>query len=293
MANQTLTAIKGLLVGHWTDPIGQTGCTAILAPEGAVASAAFFGPSPGTREAALLEPEKQVQQIQGLLLTGGSAFGLAAADGVMRFLEEQGLGQPTLTGPVPIVPAAVIYDLGIGDPKARPGPAQGYLAAQAATDAPVLVGRVGAGTGATAGKYLGPEKAVRTGLGSSLVVAGSVKVGALAVVNPVGDVVAPDGQVLAGHGEVAALIGMFEAFGNTVLVAIGVEAPLQKAEAKQIAISVQGAIGRVIRPSHTPWDGDASFVLSTGLGPTAPLGLLSILAQEATVAAIIQVAQGE
>ena len=104
---------------------------------------------------------------------------------------------------------------------------------------------------------------------------------------------APDGQVLAGHGEVAALIGMFEAFGNTVLVAIGVEAPLQKAEAKQIAISVQGAIGRVIRPSHTPWDGDASFVLSTGLGPTAPLGLLSILAQEATVAAIIQVAQGE
>ena len=165
--NTTLTAVPGFRVGHWTDPIGQTGCTVILPPpEGAVASASFLGPSPATREGVLLSPEKKVERVHGLLLTGGSAFGLSAAGGVVRWLEEQGVGHPTHFARVPIVPAAVIYDLGAGDPKARPGEAQGYLAAQGASSGPVKRGRVGAGTGASIGKYLGPARAVAGGLGS-------------------------------------------------------------------------------------------------------------------------------
>ncbi|AEB12756.1 P1 family peptidase [Marinithermus hydrothermalis] len=286
--NRTLTGIRGLRVGHWTDPVGRTGCTVILCPpEGCVASAAFVGPSPGTREAALLAPEKRVARIHALLLTGGSAFGLAAADGVVRFLEEQGVGHPTPAGPVPIVPAAVIYDLMLGDPKARPDAEAGYQAAARATDAPVAEGAVGAGAGASAGKYIAP---VPTGLGSALVEHRGVRVGALAVVNPVGDVYSPDGRLLAGHGRREAFLEAALGFGHTTLLAVGVEAPIAKAEARQLADAAQGVLGRVIRPSHTPWDGDAAFVLATGRGPQAPLPLLAALVQEAVVEAVVRAA---
>lgn len=196
-----ITAVPGIRVGHATDPVGLTGCTAILCPpEGAVVGVAVVGGAPGTRETDLCRPGHLVERAHAILLTGGSAYGLAAADGVMRWLEEQGVGFPTGAGMVPIVPAAVIYDLGIGDPKARPDAAMGYRAAASATDGPVAQGCVGVGTGATVGKLLGPEKATKAGLGTAAVtLASGVVVGALAVVNAAGNVRDPDtGRILAG-----------------------------------------------------------------------------------------------
>ena len=286
--NTTLTAVPGFQVGHWTDPVGQTGCTVILCPpEGAVASASFLGPSPGTREGVLLAPEKKVERIHALLLTGGSAFGLAAATGVMRVLEERGIGHITPFARVPLVPAAVIYDLGSGDPQARPGDAQGEAAARAASPAPVPRGRVGAGTGATAGKYLGGVGAVPGGLGSVSLTRQGVQVGALAVVNPIGDVLDEQGGVLAGPGvgpgAVAFTPGDVE---NTTLIAVVTEHTLTKAACRRLADAAQAALGGVIRPSHTDWDGDAAFVLSAGTRPPADPLLLVTLVQEAVQGAV-------
>ncbi|MEW6422128.1 MAG: P1 family peptidase [Deinococcota bacterium] len=287
MQNLTLTAIPGFRVGHWTDPVGLTGCTVILCPDaGAVASASFLGPSPGTREGILLAPEKKVERIHALLLTGGSAFGLTAAAGVVRVLEERGLGHETPWARVPIVPAAVIYDLGVGDPRARPGEREGELAARAACGDPVPRGRVGAGTGATAGKYLGTG-AVPGGLGSVLVERHGVRVGALAVVNPIGDVLDESGAVLAGPGvgpgAAAFTPGELE---STTLVAVAAEYTLTKADARRLADAAQTALGRVIAPSHTFWDGDSTFVLSSCARPPADPLLLGALVQEAVCAAV-------
>jgi len=285
--NQTITAIRGIRAGHWTDPTGKTGCTVILGPdEGMTASACFVGAAPGTRESILLDPGKSVPKINALLLTGGSAFGLAAADGVLRFLEEKGIGHLTPEARVPIVPAAVIYDLLVGDPKARPSAESGYEAAKAASDAPLPSGLVGIGTGATAGKYGNP---VPTGIGTSLVEFEGVRVGAAAVVNPVGDIYSQDGKLLAGHGSLEAFLKASKpemSSGNTVLSAVAFEAPLSKAECRLLADAIQAAVARCVRPSHTPWDGDAAYVLSTGLGPGAPLPALAALAQEAVARAI-------
>ncbi len=285
--NPTLTALQGFRVGHWTDPEARTGVTAILCHEaGCVASASFAGPSPGTREAALLAPEKRVERVHALVFTGGSAMGLAAADGVVRFLLERGVGHPTRMGPVPIVPAAVIYDLLVGRP-VWPDTEAGYLAAAAASDAPVAEGAVGAGTGATAGKYREP---VDTGLGSALATWLDVRVGALAVVNPVGDLYAPDGRLLAGHGDREAWMRAADPRPEeqTTLVAVGVEARLDKRTARMLAEAGQAALARVIRPSHTPWDGDAVFVLSSMAAPEAPLPVLSALVQEAVEEAVVR-----
>lgn len=285
--NATLTAIPGFPVGHWTDPVGLTGCTVMLCPPaGAVASASFLGPSPGTREGVLLSPDKKVERIHALLFTGGSAFGLAAADGVVRVLEERGIGHETPWARVPIVPAAVIYDLGVGDPKARPTAAAGELAARSASTAPVVRGRVGAGTGATAGKYLGAG-AVPGGLGSVCVERYGVRVGALAVVNPIGDVLDEQGRVLAGPGAgpgaAAFTPGDVE---STTLVAVVTEHTLSKPDCKRYADAAQTALGRVIHPSHTFWDGDSAFMLSScALPPADPL-LLGALVQEAVCAAV-------
>ncbi|HKI56153.1 MAG TPA: P1 family peptidase, partial [Trueperaceae bacterium] len=167
-ANGTLTAVAGLLVGHATDLEAATGCTVVLCPDGGcVASGVVLGPAPGSRETALLAPEKSVERVDAVLLTGGSAFGLAAADGVVRWLEEHGRGYPTPFARVPIVPAAALYDLGVGSARVRPNASMGHAAAAAATAAPVTEGRVGAGAGATVGKLAGPEGAVRGGLGSA------------------------------------------------------------------------------------------------------------------------------
>ncbi|WP_019587145.1 P1 family peptidase [Deinococcus apachensis] len=285
--HSTLTVIPGFRVGHWTDPVGLTGCTVILCPDaGAVASASFLGPSPGTREGMLLAPEKKVERVHALLLTGGSAFGLAAATGVVRVLEERGVGHETPWARVPIVPAAVIYDLGVGDPGARPGEREGELAARAASSEPVERGRVGAGTGATAGKYLGVG-AVPGGLGSVALERHGVRVGALAVVNPIGDVLDERGGVLAGPGvgpgAAAFSPGEVE---STTLVAVATEHTLTKSDARRLADAAQTALGRVIHPSHTFWDGDSAFVLSScALPPADPL-LLGALVQEAVCAAV-------
>ncbi|TSA80845.1 P1 family peptidase [Deinococcus detaillensis] len=286
--NTTLTAVPDFRVGHWTDPVGQTGCTVILPPsEGAVASASFLGPSPATREGVLLSPEKKVERIHGLLLTGGSAFGLAAAGGVVRWLEEQGVGHPTPFARVPIVPAAVIYDLGAGDPKARPDEAAGYFAAQTASSAAVPRGRIGAGTGASIGKYLGPTRAAAGGLGSVYLSRHGVSVGALAVVNPIGDVYSPAGELLAGPGvgpgAAAFTPGDVE---NTTLLVIVTQHSLTKNDARRLADAAQAALARVIRPSHTYWDGDSAFVLSSAALPAADPLLLGTLVQEAAALAV-------
>lgn len=286
--NTTLTAVPGFRVGHWTDLQAQTGCTVILCPpEGAVASASFIGPSPGTREGVLLAPEKTVERVHALLLTGGSAFGLAAASGVVRVLEERGVGHQTPAARVPIVPAAVIYDLAVGEAHVRPGDAQGEFAARAASDLPVPRGRVGAGTGATAGKYLGGAGAAYGGLGSVCVERHGVRVGALAVVNPVGDVLDEVGGVLAGPGTgpgaTAFTPGDVE---NTTLLAVVTEHTLTKAECRRLADAAQTALGGVIRPSHTAWDGDSAFVLSACTRPPADALLLGALVQEAVQAAV-------
>lgn len=300
----TLCDVEGLRVGHWSDPQAQTGCTVILCPdEGCVASGEVRGGAPGTRETALLAPDKSVQRVHAVLLSGGSAFGLAAATGVMDALEARGVGFQTPFGVVPIVPAAVIYDLGVGLPSPRPDAAAGRRALEAATAEPVTQGRVGAGTGASCGKYLGFTRAEPSGLGSAARTAQGATVAALSVANPVGDIIDPfTGAVVAG----ARLTGgsrpdparLLEAFTdalmrdlagtNTTLVVVATDAPLSKADAQVLAQSAHVGIARVTRPSHTPSDGDTSFVLSTGRGPAVPLTLLAVAVQEVVAAAILR-----
>ncbi len=293
--NQTITAVPGIRVGHWTHDSGKTGSTVILGPEaGMSASGLVLGGGPASREYALLDPARMMSRIDGLLLTGGSAFGLAAADGVMRWLLDNGRGFETMGGRVPIVPAAAIFDLMVSDEGVRPGSEAGYAAAAAATADPVAGGRVGAGAGATAGAYLGFDRAVRTGVGSSClqvqVEGGTATVGALVVANPVGDIYAADGTLLAGQGlsaaEIAQLFSGFPDRHNTTLIAVATDAPLSKSEAAGLAPSAHVGMARAIRPSHTPFDGDSAFVLSTGLGPSVPAASLAVLVQQAvTVAA--------
>lgn len=257
-------------------------------PVGAVASASFLGPSPGTREGVLLAPDKKIERIHAVLLTGGSAFGLSAATGVVRFLEEQGVGHPTPAAKVPLVASAVVYDLLVGDSKVRPGEAQGYEAASTATTDPVPIGLVGAGTGTTAGKYGPPETIARGGLGSSYVARGGASVGCVAVVNPIGDVVGPSGEVLAGPGTgVHGPIGTKAAeVTNTTLLVLATSHAVTKPEAKRFADAAQAALARVIRPSHTPFDGDAAFFLSSADLPAADALLMTALVQDAVQEAV-------
>ena len=294
--NDTVTAIAGVQVGHWSDPVARTGCTVLLLPpEGAVTSGLALGAAPGSREQALLAPEKSVERAHALLLTGGSAFGLAAADGVMRELEARGVGHPTPAGPVPIVPAAVLFDLMVGDARVRPGATQGALATRAASGDPVTLGAVGAGTGSTVGKLAdGFAAAVPSGLGSAVVRVAGALVGVLAVSNAAGDLVDPDtGALVAGSGRardpeaVASLLG-FSAGLSTTLVAVVTDAPLAKAEAHALALSAHIGIARVTRPSHTVHDGDTSFVASTARGPRVAIAALGVAVQEVVARALLR-----
>lgn len=291
--NQTLTAIQGIQVGHYTDLGARTGCTVILAPEGGCMTSGFaLGAAPGSRESVLLAPEKSMGRADAVLLSGGSAFGLAAADGVMRWLEERGRGFDTGVARVPIVPAAVLFDLTVGSAAIRPGADQGYAAAEAASADPVVQGRVGAGAGATIGKLRGPELAVGSGLGSHVERVAGALVGALAISNAVGNLIDPDsGAMLAG---VPGTLGMAaaESFGampgaNTTLVVVATDAPLEKGEALALSQSAHIGIARVTRPSHTSMDGDSAFTLSTCRGPKVPVALLSIAVQEVVARALI------
>lgn len=265
--------MPGLRVGHWTEPAGRTGCTVVLGPEaGWVAGVDVRGSAPGTRETDLLRPGSFVQRINAVLLTGGSAFGLDAAGGVMRYLAERGIGTRVGEACVPIVPAAVIFDLHHGDWRVHPGDAEGHLAC---LDAEVRetcgAGRVGAGAGATVGKVLGSAGRVPAGLGSASVrLPSGCTVGALAVVNAVGDIVGRDGRVLLGgaedawahvlaHGRPAAAGG-----GNTTLGVIATDARLDGAGCTKLAQLGQDALALAIRPVHTLADGDTVFALSGG-----------------------------
>jgi L-aminopeptidase/D-esterase-like protein len=296
--NETLTAVVGLEVGHWTDTEAATGCTVVLCPpEGCVASASVRGGAPGTREVALLEPEKHVGRVHAVLLAGGSAFGLAAAEGVMRFLEARGIGFKTPFASVPIVPAAVIFDLASGRSDLRPDASAGYLACEAASAAPVALGRVGAGAGATVGKYLGFAYAEWGGVGSASRRVEGATLAALAVVNPIGDVIDPHtGAVVAGARSADGsrplereVIDLFAAPSgmHTTLVVVASDAPLSKAGCKALAESAHAGIARVIRPSHTPLDGDTAFVLSTAKGPEVGLVPLAVATQAVVAEAIL------
>ena len=273
----------GFLLGHWSDRTAGTGCTVVLCPPSTVGGVDVRGNSPGSRELALLGSEKSMQEVHAVLLTGGSAFGLAAADGVVRYLEERGIGYPTPWARVPIVPAAVVFDLNLGSSTIRPTSEAGYAACVAASSGPVEQGSVGAGTGATIGKWSGREGWMKGGVGVSQVKAGELVVTAVAVVNAVGDVLDEKGNVLAGArtptGSWAAdsdplrrlrMVRPFSpSIGNTTLVAVLANALMSKVDVNRIAQRGHDGMARAIKPAHTMYDGDVVFALCSGTSPHA------------------------
>lgn len=305
MNHNAITDIPGIMVGHWTNIEAATGCTVVLCPDGAVAGVDVRGGAPGTREIALLDPVCKVEQVQGVLLSGGSAFGLAAADGVMQWLEERGHGFDVggfVT--IPIVPAAILFDLAIGDANVRPDRAAGYAACEAASDGPVLQGCVGAGTGATVGKLLGPGQVTKSGLGTaSKIVDQDIIVSAITAVNAVGEVIDSATQrVIAGvrnpNGEgfldsIELATSQLEpptsemAARNTTIALIATNAKLTKTEATKVAQMAHDGLARVIRPIHTMMDGDTIFALSLGERTVEP-GVIGILAAEVLANAVLQ-----
>jgi L-aminopeptidase/D-esterase-like protein len=266
----------GFSIGHWTEPQALTGCTVILCPPGTVGGCDVRGSSPGSRELALLASEKTMQLVNAVLLTGGSVFGLAAADGVMSFLEERNLGYETPWGKVPIVPAAVIFDLNIGSRTIRPTAESGYAAASHASEGSVTEGNVGAGTGATVGKWGGVETRMKGGIGVASIQKGELVVSAIAVVNAIGDVLDEQGKVLAGarsaNGKWLAEENPYpeltrplsSQLSNTTLVAIMTNAALTKVEANRLAQRGHDGMARSIKPVHTSHDGDLIFGLASG-----------------------------
>jgi L-aminopeptidase/D-esterase-like protein len=259
-----------------------------------VASCDIRGSSPSSRELALLHPDRRLTEVHAVLLTGGSAFGLAAAEGVMAWLEERGVGYATPVATVPIVPAAVVFDLGAGRPDVRPGPAQGRAACDAASDADVPTGRVGAGTGATVGKWAGREYGSPGGLGIGHASDGDAAVSALAVVNAVGDVLASDGTVLAGTTAPdpryrPPLPSEQRAPGNTVLALLATAGVSDKREMRWLAARGSDGIAASIRPAHTRYDGDVVFAIAAPGPPGAAppsIDILGFLATQAVTAAI-------
>lgn len=277
--NGTLTDVPGIRVGHCTLAQRPTGCTVIRVEEGAVAGVDVRGAAPGTRETDLLAPDCLVDRVHAVLLGGGSAFGLDAASGVVRWLEEHGHGWPVGVAQVPIVPAAILFDLLIGDARIRPGADHGYSACAAASTEPVRQGSVGAGAGAAVGKLFGAGRAMKGGLGSASLRVHGVTIGAIVVVNALGDVRDPDsGQLLAGarsddglslRNSSASLrrgeLPFRAATGSaTTIGLVATDAPLTKTQAKRVAMTAHDGLARAISPVHTQWDGDTVFALSTG-----------------------------
>jgi L-aminopeptidase/D-esterase-like protein len=294
--------IEDLAVGHWTDPVGLTGCTVVVPPPDNVAAASVRGGGPGTRETDLLQPQAHVESVSAVLLTGGSAFGLAAAQGVVAWCERQGLGYGRFGPPIPIVPAAVLFDLAVGDWQARPGPAEGEAACLAAATADGPMGNVGAGMGATVGKTAGPERMMKGGLGWAVVETGSLVVGALAAVNAGGDVLEEDGSVLAGARvpggartairerlagrlDDGALPEAVPPGGSTTLGLVATNATLTKTEVHRVAVQAHDGMARAVRPVHTSFDGDTVFALAVPR-VEAVMDLVAFLAEEALAAAI-------
>ena len=294
----------GFAVGHWTDREAATGCTVVLPPpEGAVASGDVRGGGASTREIDLLDPIANAARVHGILLTGGSAFGLAAADGVVSWLERNGRGYDTPGGLVPLVPGAVVYDLMSGDPARRPGASEGEAACDAAVEEPVL-GSVGAGTGAAVGKLRGREFAVKSGVGlAKQHLPQGAKLVALAVVNAFGDVIGEDGQVLAGtRADDGSFIGTTklmrtrliepptfkrgEPLGSTTLVCLMTDADLTKTECAIVAKMAHAGMARAIDPVHSSVDGDIVFTLATGTAPRVEPLIAGVVAAALTSEAI-------
>lgn len=299
----SITDVAGLAVGHHTLAARPTGCTVVLCPHGATCGVDVRGAAPGTRETDLLEPGNLVDRVHAVLLAGGSAFGLDAAAGVMRWLEAQGHGFPVGPARVPIVPAAVLFDLWLGDPAIRPDAASGQAACEAARTEPPAQGSVGAGAGATLGKLFGPGRAMKGGIGTASVRVGRVTVGALVAVNALGDVVDPatgaliagartaDGQalcnsqrtLLAGEPPERALAGM-----ATTLAVVATDAALPPAQARRLATMAHDGLAHSIRPVHTMTDGDTIFALATGgSGLPGEMTVLGVMAAEATARAVV------
>ena len=295
--------VGNIRVGHFTDKRRPTGCTVVLFDEGAVAGVDVRGSAPGTRETDLLNPIDTVQRVNAIILSGGSAFGLDTATGVMRYLEEHGMGFHLGSIVVPIVPAAILFDLGLGDPKIRPDAASGYAACQAATTSSVQEGNVGAGAGATVGKLFGSRYAMKSGLGTASVTIGDtgLKLGAIVAVNAVGDVYGLNSdRILAGartddgkrfRNSIKQIMQGYavkaQEGANTTIGVVATNAALTKAEATKVAQMAHDGLARTIRPVHTSFDGDTLFAAATGKsGIKADAGLLGAIAAEVTAQAI-------
>jgi L-aminopeptidase/D-esterase-like protein len=259
-----ITDVPGVRVGHWTDASARTGCTVVLFPEGTRASGEVRGGAPATREFDLLDPHRLVQRLDAVVLAGGSAFGLAAADGVMRWLEQRDIGFPTTAGPVPIVVGAALFDLGVGDPSIRPGPEEGFAAADQASANAVEQGQVGAGAGATVDKWRGAEHRRPAGLGSASLHHDSLVVAALVALNAFGDV--DDGpDDLQSPAVLQAFDQAVQAgFGNTTLGVVATNAVLDKADCLVVAQGGHDGLARALFPPHTRVDGDAIVAAATG-----------------------------
>jgi len=309
----TITDVPGIKVGHADDPQALTGCTVVLCEHGAVGGVDQRGGAPGTRETDLLRPMHLVQKVHAVLLAGGSAFGLDAATGVMKYLEERGIGFNAQVARVPIVPAAILFDLGLGDSKVRPDAAMGYRACENASTQPPAEGNVGAGMGASVGKILGAGGAMKAGLGTASVdLGGGCVVGALVAVNALGDVVDPaSGRILAGarpaklgpvkvggNGPFADTLAVMRGFvgktalrfasrANTVIGVVATNAALTKDEANKVAQMAHDGLARAVRPAHTLFDGDTIFALSTG-EKNVDVNIVGAFAAEVMAQAIVR-----
>lgn len=303
----SITRVAGIEVGHFTDTRRPTGCTVVMAPEGAVAGVDVRGAAPGTRETDLLHPSNLVDKVHAIMLAGGSAWGLEAATGAVRWLEERGVGLDVAVGRLPIVPAAVLFDLLVGDMRIRPDAAAGYAACAAASSADPAEGNVGAGAGAVVGKVFGIQHAMKGGVGTASVTVDGVTVGALIACNALGDVIDPDtAQVMAGartdDGRAlrdtrrALLCGQppqpLLAGTNTTIGVVATDAILTKAQAHRLAISAHDGLARSINPVHTMSDGDTLFSLGTGrAGKSLGMMVLATMAAEATARATVRAVQ--
>ncbi|RHW30878.1 P1 family peptidase [Oceanobacillus profundus] len=297
-----ITDVPGIKVGNVEDIDALTGCTSIIAEYGASCGVDVRGSAPGTRETDALDPINAIQEVHAICLAGGSAYGLEAASGVMQYLEKENIGFNVGVAKVPIVPSAVIFDLNIGDSNVRPNLQMGYESAKKARVGDFPLGNVGAGCGATVGKLAGPEKAMKSGLGSSsLAGASDLIVGAIVSVNAVGDIKNPDtNTILAGAWDPDASIFIncndyikqnqthqAQPGANTTIGVVAMNAKLTKAEAKKIASLTQNALARTIFPVHTMFDGDTIFVLGTGT-KKYPVDYLGALAAESMEQAIVK-----
>ncbi len=314
MANaNAITDVPGILVGQVQDLDALTGCSVVLCKDGAVGGVDQRGGAPGTRETDLLGPMHLVQKVHAVLLAGGSAFGLDAAAGVMRYLEEQDIGFNTGVAKVPIVPAAILFDLGIGDASVRPDAEMGYQACLAASGEPPQEGNAGAGAGATVGKLLGFGGAMKSGIGSaSIDLGGKARVGALVAVNPIGDIVDPGtGEIIAGlrpvglgpikvggKGTFADSLEVMRSMAgkmalgvvsrtNTIIGVVATNARLTKEEANKVAQMAHDGLARCVRPAHTMNDGDTIFALSTGKA-TVDVNIVGAYAAEVVAEAIVR-----